>query len=138
MGYGGLMRDSQGDWICGFHGFQAGGSALLSEARALKLGLQIAWDRGYKDVICNVDCRDLLRVLDDPETWIFFPVLREIYELRMRSWNLTLSAINRDCNQPADWLAKKGASSPSMAICVLEAPPSTLEILILRDRLTIP
>lgn len=75
--------------------------------------------------------------MEDEESRIFFPILSEIHELRVRRWKVTISAIIRDCNQPADWLAKKGAS-PSMNMCLLEAPPSDLEIIILRDRLVVP
>ncbi|XP_057453395.1 uncharacterized protein LOC130745238 [Lotus japonicus] len=49
MGSGGLIRNHQGHWVCGFHSYLAGGSVLLAEARALKLGLQIAREQG----ICN-------------------------------------------------------------------------------------
>lgn len=124
--------------MCGFHSFLSGGCSLLSEARALKLGLQVAWDRGYRDVICNTDCSDLLKALEDDERRQFLPILGEIRDLTSRSWNVSLSGISRDCNLPADWLAKKGAASPSMDLCLLDNPPSELEILIIRDRLAFP
>ncbi|XP_057418969.1 uncharacterized protein LOC130713196 [Lotus japonicus] len=115
-----------------------GGSVLLSEARALKLGLQLAWDRGFRDVRCNVDCSDLLLALVDEDSRNLFPILSDIHEMSSRSWKVVFNAISRDCNQPADWLVKKGASSPSMDVCLLEFPPSELEILVLWDRLAIP
>lgn len=138
MGSGGIIRNSRGQWLCGFHSFLSDGCSLLSEARALKLVLQVAWDRGYRDVICNTDCSDLLKALEDDERRQFLPILGEIRDLTSRSWNVSLSVINRDCNLPADWLAKKGAASPSMDLCLLDNPPSELEILIIRDRLAFP
>lgn len=46
MGYGGLIRDNQGLWMAGFHGFMLGGNVLMAEAYDLKHGLQLAWERG--------------------------------------------------------------------------------------------
>ncbi|XP_057426533.1 F-box/FBD/LRR-repeat protein At4g26340-like [Lotus japonicus] len=66
MGSGGVIRDSQGVWLCGFHSFEEGGNALLAEAKALKIGLQLTWDRGFRSVECNMDCRTLVSALEDP------------------------------------------------------------------------
>lgn len=62
MGFGGLIRDSQGCWVTGFHGFRPDGNPLLSEAMALLHGLQVSWDVGYIVVICNLDCKDLIHM----------------------------------------------------------------------------
>lgn len=134
MGAGGLVRDDQGHWVRGFHAFQTTGNALLAEAWALKLGLQLVWDWGFRDVICNVDCADLLKSLEDEESRRCLPILDDIHELISRQWSVSLIRVSRDCNKPADWLAKKGASSPTVPFCVLDSPPLDLEILIMGDR----
>ncbi|XP_057440347.1 uncharacterized protein LOC130732283 [Lotus japonicus] len=138
MGSGGLVRDHQGQWVCGFHSYLAGGSVLQSEARALKLSLQLVWDRGFREVYCSVDCSELIRALEDEDNHRFFPILSDIRELISRQWKVSISDISQDCNQPADWLARRGAFTSSRALCILDTPPSDLEILVLRDRLTLP
>ncbi|XP_057432766.1 uncharacterized protein LOC130725565 [Lotus japonicus] len=126
MGWGGVLRDSQGNWMLGFHGYQAGGNALLEEAYALKYSLQLVWDKEYKKVICNVDCRDLLQVLQDKESIIFFPILDDILKLLGKRWSMTVSSIGRECNKPANWLAKRGDSSLFNAWCLMKDPPKNL------------
>lgn len=138
MGAGGIVRDDQGKWVFGFHAFQEQGNTLMSEAYALKLGLLLIWDRGFRRVICNVDCAELLQSLRDEESRHFLPILEEISGLLSRNWDISLARIDRDYNRPADWLARKGASSPSSPLNVLINPPGELEILIMEDRLGVP
>ncbi|XP_057444777.1 uncharacterized protein LOC130737023 [Lotus japonicus] len=114
-----------------------GGNVLLSEAYALKHGLALVWEQGYRDVICNIDCGELLRSLEDEESRRFLPILAEISDFINRDWRISLVPISRDCNAPADWLAKKGATTPTSTFSLLEEPPSELEILLLRDRLAV-
>ncbi|XP_057432961.1 uncharacterized protein LOC130725786 [Lotus japonicus] len=135
MGAGGLLRDELGQWVRGFQAFQAGGNPLLSEAWALKIGLQITWDAGFRDVICNLDCGELLKSLGEVDSRRFLPILDDIIQLLDRPWRVSLSAFSRDCNMPADWLAKRGASNPELPFCLLDTPPMELETLIMRDRL---
>ncbi|XP_057418024.1 uncharacterized protein LOC130712203 [Lotus japonicus] len=85
MGWGGIFRDSQGQWLLRFHGYQSGGNTLQPEAFALEHGLQVAWEKGYRDVICSVDCRDLLLALQDGDRCQFMPTLRTIQQLLQRS-----------------------------------------------------
>ena len=136
MGVGGLLRDSHGNSICGFHAFNQGGNVLLSEALALKLGLMLSWERGFKDIICNLDCRDLLHAIGDTESHVFLPILKDIVILLKRQWCVTLEFIGRECNAPADWLARRGAFSQDPSMAILDSPPQELEILLLQDRLT--
>ncbi|XP_057418831.1 uncharacterized protein LOC130713045 [Lotus japonicus] len=136
MGWGGIVRDSQGLWQDGFHGYMIGESAFMAEAIALERGLHFVWDRGYRQVVCNVDCRNLLQALGDEEKCQLLPILGDIRELLQRRWVVSLSYVGRDCNASADWLAKRGASSPLDLECSLDSPPWELEVLILRDRLS--
>lgn len=73
----------------------------------------------------------------DAENRHFMPILDEICELLNKPWMVSLVNIGRKCNEPADWLAKKGASSPTVLFCALKNPPLDLEILLLRDCLVV-
>ena len=50
---GGLGRAETGNWIFGFAGKIEDGFAITAEIKAIIHGLQIAWEKGYRDVIVN-------------------------------------------------------------------------------------
>ncbi|XP_057451908.1 uncharacterized protein LOC130743694 [Lotus japonicus] len=116
MGAGGLVWDAQGQWVHGFHAFPTVGNALMSEAWALKLGMQLVWDWGFREVICNVDCGELLKSFDDAESRLFLPILDEIRELMSKQLAVSLIGVKRECNMSADWLAKRKVSSPTVPL----------------------
>lgn len=109
---------------------------FTAEATALEIGLQVVWERGFRDVVCSVDRRDLIQALQDDDNHQFLPILGEIRQLLQRNWVVSLNGISREYNEPTDWLPKRGASSPAILWCLLEEPPWELEVLILRDRLS--
>ncbi|XP_057426454.1 uncharacterized protein LOC130719872 [Lotus japonicus] len=98
MRSGGLLRDDQSRWIFGFHSHHDGGNPLLYEALALKQGLELIWERGYRDVICEIDCQELVTRLEQEEVERFFPILNDIRSLLKRRWRINLAVIGRDNN----------------------------------------
>ena len=52
---GGLCRDSNGEWCFGFTSRLGPGIALHAELQAIKFGLQIAWDRGFRKILLESD-----------------------------------------------------------------------------------
>ena len=64
-GLGGVFRDGRGLWFAGFAYFRRGGNLLLVEATALRDGLQLAWRRGYRQIIRVVDCAMLVQLLQE-------------------------------------------------------------------------
>lgn len=69
MSYGGIIRDNKGHSVVGFYEY----------------GLELAWGRGLiKDIICNVDCSELLAALVDEDSRQFMPIREEICELLKR------------------------------------------------------
>ncbi|XP_057426389.1 uncharacterized protein LOC130719799 [Lotus japonicus] len=111
-----------------------GGNAFASEAEALLLGLKLVWDRGYREVTVKVDCAELLQSIENGDSGRFFPVIIEIKQLRDRAWNISIERVRRECNAPADYLAKLGARSPGVNFSFLDKPPWEVETLVLRDR----
>ncbi|XP_057421783.1 uncharacterized protein LOC130715682 [Lotus japonicus] len=132
-GAGGLARYAQGDWLFGFVAHSYGGNALASEAEALLLGLKLVWDRGYREVKVEVDCAELLQSIENGDSGRFFPVITEIKQLRDKAWNISIERVRRECNAPADYLAKLGARSPVVNFSFLDKPPWEAETLVLRD-----
>lgn len=60
MGWGGLTRDDQKHWICGFSSSVVGGNAFISMVNALDDSLSLAWNRGYMHVVYEVDRAELI------------------------------------------------------------------------------
>ena len=63
-GFGVVLRSPSGDWIHGFSGFIARVDNLCAELLALRKGLQLAWSLGCRDVNCEVDCLEVLRLIN--------------------------------------------------------------------------
>ena len=90
MGAGGLIRDSQGRWLASFATHRQGGNALMAEAVALHLGLQFAWEKGFRDVLCETDCKELFNLLEDQSAYGFMPILLRIKEVLQSEWTVQL------------------------------------------------
>ena len=73
-GFGGLLRNADGDWIVGFSGYCGVVDNLCAELLALRRGLKLAWDYGYRQLICEIDCLEIVRLVRN-EYFIWFYVL---------------------------------------------------------------
>lgn len=54
-GFGGCLRGRHGKWLVGFMGFGHDASVLTMQLMAVYRGLQLAWDEGYRRVVCFSD-----------------------------------------------------------------------------------
>lgn len=54
-GFGGCLRDALGTWITGFVGYGGQATVLHMELFAIFHGLVIAWNRGFRKVVCYSD-----------------------------------------------------------------------------------
>lgn len=59
----------------------------------------------------------------------FFPFWKILQTVRKKvvAWSVDMIDISRECNEPVDWLARKGISSLSTTVCSLDAPPMELD-----------
>lgn len=138
MGGGGVFRDSKGTWMGGFISFETGGNPLLAEATALRDGLECGWQRGFRNLICEVDCQELISSLGDQERTRFMPVLQDINNWLLRDWIVVLQPVNRIANRVADRLARLGAESLQPGVHVWDNPQLEIMTLMLSDYAFIP
>ncbi|GMP39345.1 hypothetical protein CsSME_00010214 [Camellia sinensis var. sinensis] len=54
-GFGGLLRDERGAWVCGFYGKMQMGTNLEAELWALYKGLTILLQKGINNVLIETD-----------------------------------------------------------------------------------
>ena len=106
-GFGGMIRDEGGVWVWADN--------LCVELLALRFGLQLAWQHGFRKIVCEVDCMEVVRlVLHEASSFHrYVAIIRVIQSLLSRDWHCVLHHVYREGNQVADFLARLGAA----AIC---------------------
>ncbi|KAE8708379.1 hypothetical protein F3Y22_tig00110343pilonHSYRG00030 [Hibiscus syriacus] len=64
-GAGGIFRDETGSWGLGLTAHLGICTSVASELHAVRLGLSIAWDCGYRAIECEVDARIVLQLIEN-------------------------------------------------------------------------
>ena len=62
-GYSGLLRNSDGSWIIGYSRHIGRADNLIVELLAVRKSLQIAWNLGYRHMVCEVDCLEVIQLV---------------------------------------------------------------------------
>jgi len=134
---GGVLCDHDGNWIAEFTHFANGGDALLTELRAIQLGIASYYDLGYTYFIYESDCLEatnLILNVTNVSLHVYVSMLLEISDaLHKRAINLV--HISKEQNMCVDFMANKGAYFASSAHW--DRPPDGLESLLLRDNLAL-
>lgn len=63
MGTGGVLRNHQGNWVAGFSTFEGKGDILQAELLAVKNGLTLAWQLGFRKIHCETDCLEAIQLV---------------------------------------------------------------------------
>ncbi|KAH9770878.1 putative ribonuclease H protein [Citrus sinensis] len=124
---GGLVRDCSRKWQFGF-GMNIGfGSVTIAELWGLFQGLNIAWDRGIRYLIVEVDRQCVSQLISSTRLMpnAHFSLITAIKELMNRQWLITIKHIYREANFAADSMAKLAGSLP-LGLHVFENPPEGL------------
>jgi ribonuclease HI len=126
-GYGGLLRNNNGEFLWGFYGVAAIQSVLFAEIMAILHGLQFCWDSGYRKVICFSDSLQSVNLIRDGVS-AHHRFANEIYSIRTllaKDWNVMINHTLREGNACADVMAKMGALSNSHLVKI-DTPPQKL------------
>ncbi|CAN1779457.1 Putative ribonuclease H protein At1g65750 [Linum perenne] len=109
---GGLLRDEMGRCSAAYSLNLGICSITRAELRGMIFGLQMAWDRGHRRVVAQLDSAVAVALLEaDGE--ITHQHAAEIYqfrELQKRDWCIQVRHIYREANKAADSLAGRGHS----------------------------
>lgn len=111
-GYGGVIRNSAGDWIRGIMCRTIFDDPAIVEAQAIVECLNWAWHEGYRDLEVQSDAKDVVQWIREG------PVgrgpIRHLIEGAQqwlnRDWRISFRVIYREQNNVADRLAKFGAT----------------------------
>ncbi|GLT51765.1 hypothetical protein SLA2020_251510 [Shorea laevis] len=106
---GGLCRDSQGNWQFGFHVQLGVGHAIRAEIYAILKALELAWQKGYRNIIIESDSLLAIHKINfgathrDP----YGNLVSRCRALLHRDWNCELQHIFREANNCADTMASR-------------------------------
>ncbi|XP_057432085.1 uncharacterized protein LOC130724830 [Lotus japonicus] len=141
MGGCGVIRDHLSRWVAGCYSGTVAGNAFRAEAKALVEVLELAWNRGLRRLICDVDCDNLVKILEDAgaiQLHSEFQVLFPIIQLLARDWHVRINSVHRDSNAVADLLARRGVVASTSGVWILDSPDHDVEYILLKDSLSIP
>ncbi|KAJ1442818.1 Ribonuclease H-like superfamily [Sesbania bispinosa] len=109
MGFGGVMRDSAGNWLWGFSDSCSSGNVLGAELLAIKFGRHHAWDRNHRKIYVETDSLEAVHLLTADITCYnssISSVIMDIKAMMRRQWEVHLSHVLREANILADHLSK--------------------------------
>lgn len=133
-GYDGIVHNSDGAWLCGFFGSIGIATSLQAKLWALYHGLNLAWNRGFRDVICYSDSQTAISLVKD-QVPIFHhcaALIKSVQDLLRKEWFISLHHTLREGNQCADYLAKMGANQHD-GFHLLVSVPSGISSILLTD-----
>ncbi|XP_057419070.1 uncharacterized protein LOC130713312 [Lotus japonicus] len=140
IGGGSVIRDHRGRCLVGCYSRENDNNAFKAEALASPDVLQLAWDRGFRKVICDVDCIDLVKVITDAEAvhrHSEYLVLSSICQLLAKQWDVKLNSFHRDSNVVADYLARRGANEIFPGFWIFDSLDPDIEYLLLKNLMSI-
>jgi ribonuclease HI len=99
-GFGGLIRNSVGFFLGGFYGVASQASILYAEIMAMLHGLELCWDKGFKQVICLSDSLQTVTVVKEgvPPYHKFANEITSIHQLLPRDWTIVINHMFREGN----------------------------------------
>lgn len=62
----GIIRDCTSRWLLGYYASLGICSSVVAKLEAVRIGLEVAWNEGFRDVICEVDALSIVHILSHP------------------------------------------------------------------------
>ena len=124
-GFGGVISNDIGEWVIGFSSFLGSSTNVHAELKALWFGLQLAWNRGFRHVICHSDSSTVIHLVthDVPPYHKIASIVSKIKDLLGAPWEVILEHTYPESNACVDWLAKYGAYHDASSTLWEQAPP---------------
>ncbi|KAI4357360.1 hypothetical protein L6164_001313 [Bauhinia variegata] len=134
-GCGGVYRDGQGKWLCGFARKLKYCNSMKAETYAIYTGLARAWRLGFRQIIIESDAKsavDLVNKGCSSRHSLAKPVKNARKYLR-KEWHVTIVYVPREYNRAADWLSKF-AHDLEVGVHELKKPPKRCSKIIFQDK----
>ena len=90
-GFGGILRDSGGQWLVVYSGFCGHTTNVLVEIMTTYQGLFLAWNSGYRHVICESDSMNALNLINNQNSALHphAPLINRIRSFLDKPWTLS-------------------------------------------------
>ena len=134
-GVGGVLRDHRGQWISSFS--LRGGFATnnMVELAAVRQGLEMAWNKGYKLLHLELDSKVVLSWLTNHNINYLtnmLPLICDCRNLLHQEWEVHMHHVYREANGCANLLAKRGTRQQPL-VCVYSSYPTFVIVAYIRD-----
>ncbi|KAF7819384.1 Non-LTR retroelement reverse transcriptase [Senna tora] len=131
---GGVLRDRDGNFLCGFSRNVGSCSITLTELWGVLSGLQVAWNRGFKKVIIETDCLNAKRLIyqNFEEGYCSAQLVDEIHKSIAQDWDVVVQHVFKEANFVADKIAQLGHYE-DFGIRIIEQPPDCIHKLLYED-----
>lgn len=132
-GFGGLIRDEVGTWLCSFFGKLETCYSLEAEMWSIYKGLTIVLKKGLAEVVIETDSTIAQEMITNgpPPNCPYRAIVEDARHL-LQQCNCSIHHIVREANQCADKLANMGADQFEHLV-VMEDPPPEVGSLIVAD-----
>ncbi|CAL2231440.1 unnamed protein product [Prunus armeniaca] len=135
IGAGGVIRNSLGEWICGFAVNLGKGQILEAEVWGLFFGLQLAIAKGIRRLTVEMDAATAVLLVQQHSRLGSHPLASLITSCCAMVRQIGVCAVShiyRERNAVADYLAK-WSHNIDLGLCVLDAAPSWIGALLVDD-----
>uniref|UniRef100_A0A151UDV3 Ribonuclease H protein At1g65750 family n=1 Tax=Cajanus cajan TaxID=3821 RepID=A0A151UDV3_CAJCA len=131
VGFGGVLRSSDGVWIHGFCGNVDGSEIIGVELLGILQGLRIAQRLGLSRVYCQIDSLVAVKWIQGGVSHMhhYSNLVQEIHKLLDKDWIVSISHVLRECNKCADYFAKLGLRCPDKLTNFMEPPLDVIPLL---------
>ncbi|CAL5357000.1 unnamed protein product [Camellia sinensis] len=134
-GFGGMIREERGTWVCGYYGKLQPGTSLEAELWAVYKSLTVVLQQGLNEVIIETDAAQVVHLLqEEVGDKCPFKRLVEDTKILLNGCNCTVQHVWKEANLCADALAKLGAAQQEDMLVVKE-PPVEIRSLLVDDML---
>ncbi|KAK9985314.1 hypothetical protein SO802_030265 [Lithocarpus litseifolius] len=121
---GGVVRDSHGDWMCGFSRHIGITNSFVAELWGLRDGLLLCSNMNIPSLIVELDAKSIVEIFCKPGyvNDVISPILDDCRKLVTKFQQVHFKHCFRQSNQCADALARIGAAQ-DVDFRVFESPP---------------
>ncbi|KAK4273561.1 hypothetical protein QN277_021939 [Acacia crassicarpa] len=130
-GCGGLIRGSQGEWLCGFTRKLGSCSAIKAEVWAVLSGMELAFHYKFDKIIVESDCTAVVSLLTDLQNvgTAKSMLLKHRGSFLRKFSNVVFSHVYREGNFCADSLANLSLVQEEYKAILLNPPQSVIRYL---------
>ena len=124
-----------GEWISGFSLCLGLTSNNMAELAAVRQGLILAWDMGFKFIHLELDSMTVftwLNATSDSYPTNILPLISDCRNLLARAWEVHVLHVYREANACVDALAKRGARLHHV-LSIYSSCPSFVYVCFVRD-----